>query len=70
MKNLKTLLSVLLLLVLSLTLAVAQDYDESLFTPAEIQRNAQRKVFGMPPIPPKAMKRRPQKPRNKGKRNE
>jgi hypothetical protein len=67
MKN--NLLSVLLFLILSLAVAVAQDadtYDESLYTPAELQRNAQRKAFGMPPIPPKAMRKKPLKTKNKG----
>lgn len=57
------------LLFILLAVAGAQDdesYDESLYTPAELQRNAQRKLFGMPPIPPKAMRKKALKTKNKG----
>jgi hypothetical protein len=66
MKNLW--LSGLLFLIL-LAVVVALDeatYDEGLYTPAELQRNAQRKAFGMPPIPPKALKRKVPKNKIKG----
>lgn len=56
------------LLFLILAVVVAQDedaYDEGLYTPAELQRNAQRKALGMSPIPPKAMRKKA-KPKNKG----
>jgi len=62
-----TLFSGLLFLIL-LAVVVAQDedaYDEGLYTPAELQRNAQRKALGMSPIPPKAMRKKA-KPKNKG----
>ena len=61
------LLSGLLFLIL-LTIAVAQDedsYDEGLYTPAELQRNAQRQAFGMRRLPPKAMRKKALK-KNKG----
>ncbi|KAF9459661.1 hypothetical protein BDZ94DRAFT_1324618 [Collybia nuda] len=31
------------------------------YTPAEVQRNAQRKALGMPPIPPRAQRKKPVK---------
>lgn len=31
------------------------------YTPAEVQRNAQRKALGMPPIPPRAQRKKPPK---------
>lgn len=60
------LLSGLLFLIL-LTIAVAQEevYDEGLYTPAELQRNAQREAFGMRRLPPKAMRKKALK-KNKG----
>jgi hypothetical protein len=65
MKN--VLLSGLLFLILfAIVVAQGEDaYDEGLYTPAELQRNAQRKAFGMPPIPPKAMRKKA-KSKNKG----
>jgi len=44
-------------------------YDESLYTPSEIQRNAQRKAFGMPPLPPKALRKKVPKQKSEGNTN-
>jgi hypothetical protein len=57
----------LFLILLAVAVALDEDtYDEGLYTPAELQRNAQRKAFGMPPIPPKALKRKVSRNKNKG----
>jgi len=54
---------VFLAVLATVALPQANDaYDDSLYTPAELQRNEQRKAFGMPPLPPKALKKQKQKP--------
>ncbi|RDB27845.1 hypothetical protein Hypma_002132 [Hypsizygus marmoreus] len=60
MRTFPFLATVLLAVFTVITLAADIDAtyaSDSDYTPAEIQRNAQRKALGMPPIPPRALKK-------------
>ncbi|KAF8888591.1 hypothetical protein BD779DRAFT_1672257 [Infundibulicybe gibba] len=41
--------------------AGAQLQDDDLYTPAELKRNGQRKALGLPPIKPRALRKKPKK---------
>lgn len=66
-----TVLFLLLVSLLSFLVSASQLEDAHAglidgYTPAEIQRNAQRKSLGMPPIPPRALRKKNAKKNNKG----